>query len=130
MKTHAVVFPEPKRVEIREMTVPEVSPHQVGIRTAFSGISQGTERWALTGRYGHYDVDYSAYFPCSPGYQAAGVVEQVGSEVTDIQEGDHVFTMGTHFVEPDYKYPGPCQASHSGYLVAAASEVWKVAPKR
>ncbi len=128
MKTHAVVFPEPKRVEIREMTVPEVGPDQVGIRTAFSGISQGTERWALTGRYGHYDVDYSAYFPCSPGYQAAGVVEQVGSEVTDIHEGDHVFTMGTHFVEPDHKYPGPCQASHSGYLVAAASEVWKVAP--
>jgi 2-desacetyl-2-hydroxyethyl bacteriochlorophyllide A dehydrogenase len=129
VKTHAVVFPEPKRVEIREMTVPEVGPDQVGIRTAFSGISQGTERWALTGRYGHYDVDYSAYFPCSPGYQAAGVVEQVGSQVTDIQEGDHVFTMGTHFVEPDHKYPGPCQASHSGYLVAAASEVWKVAPE-
>jgi 2-desacetyl-2-hydroxyethyl bacteriochlorophyllide A dehydrogenase len=129
VKTHAVVFPEPKRVEIREMTVPEVGPDQVGIRTAFSGISQGTERWALTGRYGHYDVDYSAYFPCSPGYQAAGVVEQVGSEVTDIQEGDHVFTMGTHFVEPDHKYPGPCQASHSGYLVAAASEVWNIAPE-
>jgi 2-desacetyl-2-hydroxyethyl bacteriochlorophyllide A dehydrogenase len=129
VKTHAVVFPEPKRVEIREMTVPEVGPDQVGIRTAFSGISQGTERWALTGRYGHYDVDYSAYFPCSPGYQAAGVVEQVGSQVTDIQEGDHVFTMGTHFVEADHKYPGPCQASHSGYLVAAASEVWKVAPE-
>jgi 2-desacetyl-2-hydroxyethyl bacteriochlorophyllide A dehydrogenase len=129
VKTHAVVFPEPKRVEIREMTVPEVGPDQVGIRTAFSGISQGTERWALTGRYGHYDVDYSANFPCSPGYQAAGVVEQVGSQVTDIQEGDHVFTMGTHFVEPDHKYPGPCQASHSGYLVAAASEVWKVAPE-
>jgi 2-desacetyl-2-hydroxyethyl bacteriochlorophyllide A dehydrogenase len=129
VKTHAVVFPEPKRVEIREMTVPEVGPDQVGIRTAFSGISQGTERWALTGRYGHYDVDYSANFPCSPGYQAAGVVEQVGSQVTDIQEGDHVFTMGTHFVEADHKYPGPCQASHSGYLVAAASEVWKVAPE-
>jgi 2-desacetyl-2-hydroxyethyl bacteriochlorophyllide A dehydrogenase len=129
VKTHAVVFPEPKRVEIREMTVPDVAPDQVGIRTAFSGISQGTERWALTGRYGHYDVDYSAYFPCSPGYQAAGVVEQVGPQVTGIQEGDHVFTMGTHFDEPDHKYPGPCQASHSGYLVAAASEVWKVAPE-
>ena len=83
MKTHAVVFPEPKRVEVREMDVPDVAPEQVGIRTTFSGISQGTERWALTGRYGHYDVDYSAYFPCSPGYQAAGVVEEVGSDVTD-----------------------------------------------
>lgn len=129
MKTHAVVFPEPKRVEIREMQVPEIGPDQVGIRTTFSGISQGTERWALTGRYGHYDVDYAAYFPCSPGYQAAGVVEEVGSDVTDISVGDHVFTMGTHFDDPDHKYPGPCQASHAGYLVAAASEVWRVAPE-
>ncbi len=129
MKTHAVVFPEPKRVEIREMDVPDVGPHEVGIRTAFSGISQGTERWALTGRYGHYDVDYSAYFPCSPGYQAAGVVEQVGADVTDLGVGDHVFTMGTHFDDPAHKYPGPCQASHAGYLVAAATEVWRVAPE-
>ena len=129
MKTQAVVFPEPKRVEIREMEVPEVGPDQVGIRTSFSGVSQGTERWALTGRYGHYDADYSEYFPCSPGYQAAGVVESVGSDVTDVQAGDHVFTMGTHFQDPDHKYPGPCQASHAGYLVAAASEVWRVAPE-
>lgn len=110
------------------MEVPEPGPDQVGIRTAFSGISQGTERWALTGRYGHYDADYAAYYPCSPGYQAAGVIELVGSRVTDIKAGDHVFTMGTRFADPGHKYPGPCQASHSGYLVAARSEVWRVAP--
>ena len=129
MRTHAVVFVEPKRVEVREMEVPEPGPDQVGIRTAFSGISQGTERWALTGRYGHYDVDYSAYYPCSPGYQAAGMVEVVGSRVTDLQPGDHVFTIGTRFTDPGHQYPGPCQASHSGYLVAARSEVWRVAPE-
>jgi len=128
MRTHAVVFVEPKRVELREMEVPEPGPDQVGIRTAFSGISQGTERWALTGRYGHYDADYSAYYPCSPGYQAAGVVETVGAQVTDLRPGDHVFTMGTTFTDPGHHYPGPCQASHSGYLVAAGSQVWRVAP--
>jgi 2-desacetyl-2-hydroxyethyl bacteriochlorophyllide A dehydrogenase len=129
VKTHAVVFPEPKRVEVREMEVPDPGPDEVGIRTAFSGISQGTERWALTGRYGHYDVDYSAYYPCSPGYQAAGVVEAVGAAVDDLAVGDHVFTMGTHFTDPAHKYPGPCQASHSGYLVASRQAVWRVAPE-
>lgn len=128
MKAPAVVFPEPKRVEIRDMEMPDVGPDEVGIHTAFSGVSQGTERWALTGRYGHYDHDYSLYFPCSPGYQGAGVVDVVGSEVDGVAVGDHVFTMGTHFADPDHKYPGPCQASHAGYLVAKASEVWRVDP--
>ncbi|HEV8563650.1 MAG TPA: zinc-binding alcohol dehydrogenase [Actinomycetota bacterium] len=129
MKAPAVVFVEPKRVEIREMELPPVGPDDVGIRTAWSGISQGTERWALTGRYGHFDVDFSAYYPCSPGYQAAGVVEELGSAVRDLQVGDHVFTMGTHFLDPAHKYPGPCQASHSGYLVASRSEVTPVRPE-
>jgi len=128
MQAPAIVFAEPKCIEIREMELPKVKADEVGIRTVFSGISQGTERWALTGRYGHYDHDYSSYYPCSPGYQAAGVVDVVGSDVGDIAVGDHVFTMGTHFNDLDHKYPGPCQASHSGYLVARAAEVWRVDP--
>jgi 2-desacetyl-2-hydroxyethyl bacteriochlorophyllide A dehydrogenase len=129
MKAPAVVFVEPKRMEIREMELPEPGPQQIGIRTVFSGVSQGTERWALTGRYNHFDENVPAYYPCSPGYQAAGIVDVVGSEVKDLAVGDHVFTMGTHFTDPDHKYPGPCQASHSAYLVVDAAEATKVAPE-
>lgn len=129
MKAPAVVFPEPGRVEIWNMEVPELGPEEVRVRTAFSGISQGTERWALTGRYGHFDEDYSAYYPCSPGYQAAGVVEAVGPSVSDLAAGDHVFVPGTRFLHPDLKYPGPCTASHSGMLVASRSAVTRVAPE-
>lgn len=129
MKAPAVVFPEPGRVEIWNMEVPEPGPEEVRVRTAFSGISQGTERWALTGRYGHFDEDYSAYYPCSPGYQAAGVVEAVGPSVSDLAAGDHVFVPGTRFLHPDLKYPGPCTASHSGMLVASRSAVTRVAPE-
>lgn len=129
MKAPAVVFPEPKRVEIREMEVPDPGPGEVGIRTVWSGISQGTERWALTGRYGHYDRDFSAYYPCSPGYQAAGIVEAVGSGVEGLAVGDHAFALGTRFLDPEHKYPGPCQASHAGYLVTSRSNVTKVRPE-
>ncbi len=129
MKAPAVVFVEPKRMEIREMEFPEPRSQQIGIRTVYSGVSQGTERWALTGRYGHWDADYSAAYPCSPGYQAAGVVDVVGSEVRGLAVGDHVFTMGTHFTDPNHKYPGPCQASHSAYLVVDADQATKVAPE-
>jgi bacteriochlorophyllide a dehydrogenase len=128
MKAPAVVFPEPKRVEIREMELPDVGPGQVGIRTAFSGVSQGTERWALMGRYYRFE-DVPGHYPCSPGYQAAGVVEVVGTEVEGFAVGDHAMTMGTHFTHPDHRYPGPMQGSHAGYLVADAAAAWKVAPE-
>src|SRR5215813_947964 len=123
MKTESVVFPEPKRVEIWQMELPDPGPDQVLVRTIYSGVSQGTERWALTGKYGHYDRDFSAYYPCSPGYQAAGVVEVVGQDVTDLGVGDHVFLPGTRFTDPSHKYPGPCAASHSSHLVASRADV-------
>jgi len=129
MKAPAVVFVEPRRMEIREMPLPDIGPSQLGIRTVFSGVSQGTERWALTGRYNHFEDDVAAFYPCSPGYQAAGIVDEVGPDVEGFALGDHVFAMGTRFDDPDQKYPGPMQASHSGYLVVDASAAWKVAPE-
>ncbi|MGH2539027.1 MAG: zinc-dependent alcohol dehydrogenase [Actinomycetota bacterium] len=128
MKAPAVVFVEPGRLEIRKMELPEPGPAQIGIRTVYSGVSQGTERWALMGRYYRFE-DVPGHYPCSPGYQAAGVVEVVGAEVEGLAVGDHVMTMGTHFVDPDHKYPGPMQGSHAGYLIADASVAWKVAPE-
>ena len=127
MKAPAVVFPGPGQVEIREMAVPEPGPGQVGVRTLFSGISQGTERWALTGRYDQFATNPRACYPCSPGYQASGVIHALGPGVTGLREGDRVFLSGTRFLDSSHKYPGPCMASHSGYLVAQQSEVTPVA---
>jgi 2-desacetyl-2-hydroxyethyl bacteriochlorophyllide A dehydrogenase len=128
MKAPAVVFAGPGRVEIREMTVAEPGPGQVGVRTAFSGVSQGTERWALTGRYGQFTENPGGCYPCSPGYQASGVIEAVGPGVTGLREGDPVFLAGTRFLDPAHNYPGPCMASHAGYLVAPQAEVTPVPP--
>lgn len=128
MKTPAVVFAEPGRVEIREMAVRPPGPGEVGVQTVFSGVSQGTERWALTGRYDQFARDPAAHYPCSPGYQAAGVIDAVGPDVRDLHEGDHVFLSGTRFLDPFHKYPGPCMAAHSGYLVANRLQVTPLAP--
>lgn len=119
----AVVFVEPNRVEIWTMRLPDLGPNDVGIRTIYSGISQGTERWTLTGRYNQMLDNIPAFYPCSPGYQAAGIIDCVGKNVTNLAIGNHVFVQGTRFLEPSWKYPGPCLAAHSGYLVAPQSAV-------
>lgn len=94
-----VVFAAPNRVEIRTMELPEVGPRDVRIRTIFSGVSQGTERWLLTDR--HRWKEGVPQYPHHPGYQAAGVVEEVGAEVaehgvqlTGVEPGDLVVVIG------------------------------------
>src|SRR3712207_8740494 len=37
---------------------------------SYSGVSQGTERWLLLGRYNPVGQEEATRYPCFPGYQA------------------------------------------------------------
>lgn len=128
MQVPAIVFPAPGEVEVRDMEVADPGPGEVRVKTAYSGVSQGTERWVLLGRYDNYGKDPAAAYPCSPGYQAAGVVDALGPEVLGLEVGDAVIAPGTRFVDPGHKYRGPCAASHAAYLVASVESVTKLPP--
>ena len=71
IKCKAVVFTEPRQVEVRQIELPEGDRGDIVVRTLYSGISAGTELWSLTGKY------WCTRFPTIPGYQKVGVVEQV-----------------------------------------------------
>ncbi len=124
--TQAVAFTEPGRVDLITLALPEVGPDDVAVRTLYSGISPGTERWALTGRYNHWGEAPADHYPHIPGYQRSGIVEEVGSEVSDLKVGDRVFTRGAKVLDPELQRRG--WFGHCGYVVSPADQVWKLEP--
>ena len=99
MKASAVVFPEPNKVEFREVTCPDPGPQHVVVRLTHSWISVGTEGSFLRGERITGDTPYYEGgpwpFPIVPGYQGVGVVEAVGEKITDLSPG-----VGAAFTTP------------------------------
>ncbi len=52
VRCKAALFTGPGEVEVGEISVPDPEPHEVLLRSEVSLISNGTERWAWSGRPG------------------------------------------------------------------------------
>ncbi|MBS0314827.1 MAG: Zn-dependent alcohol dehydrogenase [Proteobacteria bacterium] len=85
----AVLFEPKTELRIEEVQVDKPGPHEVLIRTAACGVCRSDLHF-VDGAYPHA-------MPCIPGHEAAGIVEQVGSEVTTVQPGDAVVTCLSAF---------------------------------
>jgi 2-desacetyl-2-hydroxyethyl bacteriochlorophyllide A dehydrogenase len=81
-------------MELRELTMPDPQPDELVVKVTYSGVSVGTERWALD------DVRPDVKYPMVAGYLGTGVVEQVGSEVTGFAPGDHIMFTRSRLPEP------------------------------
>jgi 3-hydroxyethyl bacteriochlorophyllide a dehydrogenase len=92
MKARAVVFAEAGQVELRDVDLREPAADEVVVDTSFSSISSGTERLLFHGKLP--PMPHFRY-PLVPGYEAAGTVVSVGSDVADIAVGDQVFVGGS-----------------------------------
>jgi NADPH:quinone reductase-like Zn-dependent oxidoreductase len=77
----------PEVLEFIEVGAPEPGPHEVRIKVKAIGINRADSMW----RNDKY-VE-SPIFPAGLGYDAAGVVDAVGREVTDFLVGDVVSTI-------------------------------------
>jgi 2-desacetyl-2-hydroxyethyl bacteriochlorophyllide A dehydrogenase len=97
----AVVFVAPRLVRVQQVDLDEPREGQVLIRTAFSGISGGTESLAYRGEI---DPDVSLddsiaalpgtfRYPFSYGYSAVGTVERSNA---DVPESTEVFAFHPH----------------------------------
>jgi 2-desacetyl-2-hydroxyethyl bacteriochlorophyllide A dehydrogenase len=78
----AVVFPAPETISVEQVADPTCKPDEVIVQVAASGLC-GTDLHI-------YRNEYMSAFPVIPGHEFAGVVAEVGKEVTDVKPGDRV----------------------------------------
>lgn len=96
MNIKSIVFTEKNKAEVIETELPELKEYDILLRVDVSTISNGTERANITG-----DLNVAASstkvvpFPRYGGYSTAGVVEAIGSGVTNVAVGDRVAAFWT-----------------------------------
>ncbi len=120
MKTVAVVFTAPGQVELGEIEMPAPGPDEVQIRTTHSMVSVGTEGWVFQNVFTW--MPGGTPYPCVPGYQRAGVIEALGSEVSGWKVGDQVMATSGSWLG-DVK---PVWGSHVQLGNTRASELYRI----
>ena len=128
MKAHAVVFTAPNTVEYGEVNCPDPGPDDVVVRVTQSWISNGTEGSYLRGERIAGDTPYRPGdpwpFPIVSGYQKIGVIEWIGTNISDLVVGETVFAA---FGKVDGMFePRGGQVSPS---VCPRDQVWKLPPQ-
>jgi bacteriochlorophyllide a dehydrogenase len=93
----AIAFTGRDRVELVEISVPDLRPDEVLVETELTAISQGTDRAMVTGSYRGVQDRY----PFIYGYSRVGHVLETGTNVRDLAVGDQVFVgMGPSRLDP------------------------------
>ena len=99
MQTKQIVFTAPMVAELLEVECLPPKSDEVTVKLEYSAISAGTEKANFVGmRNGPgFAEDAEAVFPRTVGYSAAGIITDIGSEITDLQIGDRVVVFwGKH----------------------------------
>ena len=122
MKSEAIIFVEPEVVRLDVLSIPNLGPSDALVEVEYSAISIGTERWCLRGMI-QMAPGKLIEFPCVPGYQAAGVVRDVGSDVRGVRPGDRVFSGRGRLSEQDVS---ACWGGHLHYHVTDAQTLIKL----
>jgi len=111
VRVHKFGGPEVLAVE-SGVPLPPVGPHQVMVRVIVAGINP-VETYIREGQYARLPE-----LPYTPGSDAAGYVQQVGSQVGSLKQGDRVFVTGTSN-----------SGSYAQYIVTEETYVFPLHPR-
>src|SRR5260221_5608416 len=101
-------FGEPEVMKLEDVPTPEPSGTQVLVRIKAAGVNP-VDTYLRTGLYAH-----APKLPYTPGKDAAGVVDAVGSDVTKYKFGDRVYTADS--VTGTYAEFALCEERQLGHL--------------
>lgn len=96
------------KVELMRLPKPKADQDNVVIRTAYSGVSVGTEMWIAAGRRSDYGAP-----PFVNGYEATGEIVEVGA---DLQ----------HRFKPGELVAVFCNGAHSEYVKSSSDRIHKL----
>ncbi len=123
MNANAVVFKNPNEVVFESVDCPDPTEEQVVVNVTHSWISNGTEGSYLRGERVDGDTPWRpgdpSPFPIVAGYQKVGIVDWVGSEVSDLVKGDSVFVSVSNInnmFEPRGGHISPSVSSRGGVI--------------
>jgi S-(hydroxymethyl)glutathione dehydrogenase/alcohol dehydrogenase len=109
----AVLYEVNKPLVIEDVSLQKPGPREVLIRTSVAGLCHSDLHF-MEGLYPHP-------LPAVLGHESAGVVEQVGSDVTYVKPGDHVVTCLSVFC-------GTCDNCSTGRPVLCTDTTVKLLP--
>ena len=90
----ASVLSDVRRLEVRDVPCPAVSPYEVLVRTTAVGLC-GTDAHIFAGHANYNTNEYDQPIPLAVqpqilGHEISGVIEEIGSAVKDLRAGDRV----------------------------------------
>ncbi|GAB3847153.1 NADP-dependent oxidoreductase [Nesterenkonia populi] len=107
-------YGEPDTLELTDQPTPKVAPGAVLIRVERASVNPVD--WKLMA--GYLDGLIDVVFPVVPGWDAAGVVEEVGPDVPELSPGDRVAA----YARKDFVHGG----TYAEYVSLRASDVARI----
>lgn len=113
MKSMAVVFTAPERLELREVSLRDLEATDVLVETFWTSVSAGTEKMLFTGRLPKMQM---TEYPVVPGYETVGKVIKIGSDVPEEYLGKFVYVSGSFgYIDVNAAFGGASQYLVSPY---------------